>query len=234
LNENSFIGVHSDIGGGYGRNDDYENRLDWIASYRQVPGARIGPSDRAYPGSSNQYRLIARYSEDEVEAIKEAYWKLGYEISEKKYGLKVWLVGKKSVTNTLANVYLRLMHKRAIESEVPFIDLPSGDEYDVPPELTDYWTTLINGETYPSDEEREIYANFVHQSDVDANDRAPIYKPKSYFGDLANEPGEGHIRTIFPNDSTLAIVPEANDNSNANGAEINKENLAEREDGENT
>ncbi|RDX36958.1 hypothetical protein DZA50_02795 [Kangiella sp. HD9-110m-PIT-SAG07] len=168
------------------------------------------------------------YSVAEVEEIKQAYWKLGYEVNEERLGLKVWLVGKKSVTNTLSNVYLRLMHKRATESEVPFDALPGGEEYGVPSELQECWSALMNNESYPSSCEREIYAGFVHQSDVDAEDRAPIYKPKQYFSDLANESDVGEVRTIFPNNSTFAVVPEENDNANANGAEICTDDLASR------
>lgn len=227
LKQQTFIGVHSDLGGGYAKDEgEVENKLDWIAQYREVHGARIGGFDRANPHLSDQYRKVDRYSEAVVEDIKQSYWKLGYEISEERLGRKVWLVGKKNVTNTLSNVYLRLMHKRATAFNVPFDDLPGGEEYDVPSELQEYWSALINNEAYPSSCERDIYANFVHQSDVDAEDRAPIYKPKKYFADLANEPDVGEIRTIFPNDSTFAVVPEENDNQYAEGAEINTDNLA--------
>lgn len=229
LNQQTFIGVHSDIGGGYAEDGgEVENKLDWIAQYRQNHGARIGGYDRAYPHLSDQYRKVDRYSVAEVEEMKQAYWKLGYDISEERIGRKIWLVGKKNVTNTLSNVYLRLMHNRATKSGVPFIELPSDDEHNVPPELCDYWSALLNNNTYPHSSEREIYAGFVHQSDVDDEDRAPIYKPKQYFADLANVPDVGEIRTIFDNDSTVAIVPEENDNANAESAEINTDNLSSR------
>ncbi|GAA4360756.1 DUF2235 domain-containing protein [Kangiella marina] len=229
LNQKTYIGVHSDIGGGYATDEgEIKNKLDWIARYRPVHGARIGGLDRARPDKSNQYRKEERYSEAEIEEIKQAYWKLGYDIREERLGLKVWLVGKKSVANTLSNVYLRLMHQKACQSQVPFEELPEGEEYDIPSELQDYWKSLKDNDSFPRSCEQEIYAKFVHQSDVDDEDRAPIYKPKQYFADLANEPDVGEIRTIFTNDSTLAVAPEANDNVDANGAEICTENLASR------
>lgn len=230
LREQAFIGVHSDIGGGYAEDEgEIENKLEWIAQYREKHGARISSLDRARPHLSNQYEKVERYSSEEVEEIKQAYWMLGYDISEERLGRKVWLVGRKNVTNTLANVYLRLLHNRAVMANVPFSDLPNSEEYAVPTELRDYWSDLLCNTASTSEYEREIYANFVHQSDVDSEDRAPIYKPKKYFGDLANEPDDNHIRTIFPNDSTVAIVPDENDNASADGAEIDTNNLASRD-----
>jgi hypothetical protein len=235
LNQKIYIGVHSDIGGGYAEDEgDIENKLDWIAEYKEVPGARTGGYDRAYPHLSDQYRKVERYTELEIDEIRQAYWKLGYNISEERFGRKIWLVGKKKVTNTLSNVYLRLMHEKAVSAKVPFDDLPRGKEYDIPSELKDYWESVSNGNIYPASRERDIYANFVHQSDIDAEDRAPIYKPTKYFSDLANEPDVGEIRTIFPNDPTFAVQPNENDNMYANGAEINTENLASRRKGKNT
>lgn len=229
LKEQAFIGVHSDIGGGYAEDEgEIENKLEWIAQYREKHGARISSLDRARPHLSNQYEKVERYSKEEVEQIKHAYWMLGYDITEERLGTKVWLVGRKNVTNTLANVYLRLLHNRAVMANVPFADLPNGKEYEVPSELIDYWSDLLGNRTSSAEYEREIYSKFVHQSDVDSEDRAPIYKPKAYFADLANEPDENHQRTTFPNNSTAAIVPEENDNPSAIGAEINTSNLTSR------
>ncbi|WP_223671340.1 T6SS phospholipase effector Tle1-like catalytic domain-containing protein [Kangiella shandongensis] len=249
LNEETFIGVHSDIGGGYGPEDDYENKLEWVARYRnRHPGSR-GLADRRRRRNIGDYEREERFTQEEVDQIKQKYLAQGYDIEEKEINLKVWLVGRKKVDNELAKVYLKLMYNRATGFDVPFEPLPDDDIYQIPDKkdrktgetnpkfcetLARYSNAVLTNQEFPKEFEREIYSKHVHQSDVDDEDRASIFSAKQYGTDLGNEPDENHIRRIFPNDSNLAVVPEANDNSNAEGAEINTENLAEREDGENT
>lgn len=229
LNEQTFIGVHSDIGGGYAPDEgSFENKLEWVAQYRPRHGGRIDARDRLQPDRSRNMVRRERFSTEETEFIRERYEKLGYKINEEIIGTRVWLVGKKEVKLGLANVYLRLMHTRAVMSGVPFLELPSDAEHDVPSELTDFASSVLNNTPFPVEEEQAIYANFVHQSYVDDEDRASIFKPSSYFGDVANEPDENNQRRVFANNSTMAVVPQANDNPNANGAEINTENLSSR------
>lgn len=240
LNEQTFIGVHSDIGGGYGPEEEYENKLEWIAQYRQRHGARIGGFDRLRPDQSNAFRREERFSREEVECIKQEYQAQGYDITEKTMNLKVWLVGKKKVDNELSKVYLHLMYNRAIGFGVPFEPLLDDNIYQIPKEkddktgesnpkfcktLADYFNVVLTNQGFPKESEREIYANHIHQSDVDDEDRASIFSTAQHFTDLGNEPDDEHLRTVFYNDSTLAVVPEANDNVSAEGADINTDNL---------
>lgn len=244
LNEQTFIGVHSDIGGGYGPEDDYENKLEWIARYRNRYPRSRGVSDRRWRMNNGGYERIDRFTKEEVEQIKQKYLAQGYDIEEKEINLRVWLVGKKKVDNELAKVYLKLMHQRATGFDVPFLPLPDDDIYLIPDKkdrvtkednpkfcqtLADYSNAVLTNQEFPKESEREIYSKHVHQSDIDSEDRNFFA-----FSDLAHAPDENHIRRIFPNDSSFAVVPEANDNSNANGAEINTNNLASRRKGKNT
>lgn len=244
LNEQTFIGVHSDIGGGYGPEDEYENKLEWIARYKKKNRGTRGISNISRGINNGDYERIERFTREEVELIKQKYEAQGYEIEEKRVNFKVWLVGKKKVDNELAKVYLHLMHKRATSYEVPFEPLPSDDIYQIPKAkdsktgknnpkfcqtLANYSNAVLNNQQFSKEWEREIYSKHVHQSDIDSEDRDFFA-----FSDLAHAPDENHIRRTFPNDSNFAVVPEANDKSNANGAEINTENLASRREGKNT
>lgn len=243
LNEQTFIGVHSDIGGGYGPENKYENKLEWIARYRnRHPGSR-GLTHRRRNINNGSYERVERFSKEEVERIKQEYRALGYTITEKTIGLKVWLVGTKTVDNELSKVYLHLMHIRAVTAGVPFEPLPGDDIYQLPggednsdndneeklAALKSYYAAIINQRPFHQGYEKEIYAKHIHQSDVDDEDQTSMVSDiKQHFTDKGNEPDENHIRRIFPNDSTFAVVPQANDNPNANGAEINTDNLSSR------
>lgn len=227
LKQQEFIGVHSDIGGGYAEDEgEFENKLARIARLELRHGRRERAFDRVGRVNQDVYRVKYLYSEDEIEAIHQEAERAGYTVTEERRGNAIWLVGKKEVKKQLANVYLRLMHKRAVEAEVPFEPLLDDAEHKIPEDLNDYAKALLGGETTPQVDEVYIYANYVHQSDVDPEDRAPIFKIKSYFGDLANEPSEGHVRVIFGNEPQDAIDPEANDREDAYGAEIDTENLS--------
>lgn len=227
LKQQEFIGVHSDIGGGYAEDEgEFENKLARIARLELRHGQRASAFDRVGRVNQDVYRVKYLYSDDEIETIRQEAERVGYTVTEERRGNAIWLVGKKEVKKQLANVYLRLMHKRAVEAEVPFEPLLDDAEHKIPEDLKDYAEGLLKGEATPQVDEVYIYANYVHQSDVDPEDRAPIFKIKSFFGDLANEPSEGHIRTVFGNEPHKAVDPEANDREDAYGAEINMENLS--------
>lgn len=249
IKQQEYIGVHSDIGGGYGPEekcpeeegiesvcwndesrkeykDKYENKIMRIGRLELRHGRQESWADRV--GDINPDVHYIRYfrSGEEISAAQQRAEAVGYIVEEERRGNSVWLVGRKSVKKQLANVYLQLMHKRAVEAEVPFEPLLDDAEHNIPDDLEEYANTVLNGEAAPQVDELYIYANYVHQSDVDPEDRAPIFKVKSFFGDLANEPDEGEIRTIFDNEPHKAVDPNANDRQDTYGAEINLENLS--------
>jgi hypothetical protein len=113
---------------------------------------------------------------------------------------------------------------KASMSGVPFRTLPNDNEHGIPEDLTDFASAIMNNQHYAQNEQY-IYQKYVHQSEIDAEDRAALYKIKSYVGDLAHAPEESGIRTIFPNNSSEAVIPEENDNPSARGAEINTDKL---------
>ena len=241
LKEQTFIGVHSDIGGGYGPENKYENKLEWIAQYRPRHGRTANAMDRINPEQSRAYQREDRFSRDEIDNIRQEYEALGYNVEEKTINLRVWLVGKKTVDNELAKVYLLLMYNRALMKHVPFDDLPDDNIYQLKDIKNDkgevvkrldtlrkYASTLLAKEQILQDEQLEIYTKHIHQSDVDDEDRASVFNTRQHFTDRGNEPDDDHVRTIFPNNSSFAIVPEENDNPNAEGAEIDTDNLASR------
>lgn len=227
LKQQECIGVHSDIGGGYAADEgEYVNKLARIGRLELRHGQKPSAFDRVGRVNPEVYRVRYLLSEDEVKQIIEQGEQAGYAVTEERRGNSIWLVGKKNVKKELANVYLHLMHKRAVEVGVPFLRLRSNPENNIPEDLEAYGKLIINEESGLQIDEMKIYANYVHQSDVDPEDRAPIFKIKSFFGDLANEPDEGEIRTVFDNEPHKAVDPEANDRRGAYGAEINTENLS--------
>lgn len=215
INEKGFIGVHSDIGGGYSNESedtDIENYLTRISRTQMV--------------SRYSYRTIKLIEDDELAVIKDNYIKQGYTLSERTRGTDKWLYGTKKVTKELANVYLQLMHLKAVMCEVPFDDLPNDAEHRIPGDLSDYGMAVLHDRPLNNINTQHIYSNYVHQSDIDPEDRIAVYRLFSYLEEKAHVPEESGIRTVFDNEPHKAVDPAANDRHDAFGAEINTENLS--------
>lgn len=217
IREKSYVGVHSDIGGGYSNEDDaiVENYIVKIKTLR-----------RTYYSLETKEHLTT----SELEQIKTEYEKLGYTLSEKQRGLDTWLYGTKNVRKELSNVYLRYMYQKALLTGVPFTSLPSDVEHDIPDDLRDYAESVFNSEPFPVDGEQDIYAKYVHQSYVEAEDRNSVLRVKAHFADRANVPESNRVRTVYPNEPHLAVIPEANDNPNEVGSQIDTDHLSSRND----
>lgn len=211
LNQQSFIGVHSDIGGGYSNSEEDSQVSNYLVKIKTIRNNRY------------QFQEVVHLSPAEVQHIKSTYESRGYKVSQRSKGTSIWLYGTKTVKKELANIYMQLMHMKATMSGVPFRSLPSDVEHNIPEDLTDYAMAVFNNEIFPKENERYIYTNYVHQSHIDSEDRGFFA-----FSDLAHLPEESGSRTVFPNDSTLAVVPEENDNVNAVDADISTDNLASR------
>ncbi|WP_223669542.1 phospholipase effector Tle1 domain-containing protein [Kangiella shandongensis] len=216
LKQQTFIGVHSDIGGGYS-NEKEDSEVENLI-------VKIKTFDRSY----YDLEIVEHLTSSELEVIKTEYEQLGYTLSEKHHNGSTWLYGTKSVQKELSNVYLHLMHRKATLAGVPFATLPAGRDYNVPDDLKDYADSVLENKPYPADNERYIYAKYVHQSYVEVEDRASIFRIKSHFSDRSNIPEAGGVRTVYQNKPELAVLPEANDNDKADGAEIDTENLTSR------
>lgn len=215
INEKGFIGVHSDIGGGYSNESedtDIENYLTKISRTQMV--------------SRYSYRTIKLIEANELAVIKDNFIKQGYTLSERTRGYDKWLYGTKKVTKELANVYLHLMHLKAVIREVPFDVLPNDTEHRIPDDLSDYGMAILHDRPLNNINKQHIYSNYVHQSDIDPEDRIAVYKLFSYFEEKAHAPEESGIRTVFNNEPHKAVDPEANDCEDAYGAEIDTENLS--------
>lgn len=216
LKQKSYIGVHSDIGGGYSNeaeDSDFENLIVKVKTYKK---------------SYYDIEVIEHLTTSELEEIKTEYEQLGYTLSLKRHYHSIWLHGTKSVRKELSNVYLHLMYRKAKLAGVPFITLPDDSDYNVPDDLKNYANSVFGGKPYPAQSERYIYAKYVHQSYVDVEDRNSIINIKSHFSDRANVPEANGVRTVYLNNPSLAIVPEANDNDKAYGAAIDTEDLTSR------
>lgn len=215
INEKGFIGVHSDIGGGYSNepeDTDIKNYLIKISRTQMV--------------SRYSYQTITFVEADELASIKDKYIKQGYTLTERTRGYDKWLYGTKKVTKELANVYLHLMHLKAVTCGVPFDSLPDDVEHSIPDDLSDYGLAILHNQPLININIQHIYSNYVHQSDIDPEDRIAVYKLFSYLEEKAHAPEETGIRTIFDNEPHKAVDPEANDRQDTFGAEINTENLS--------
>lgn len=211
INEKSFIGVHSDIGGGYSNEAEDSGISNLLVKIKTTRRTRYSIEE------------IEHYTASEIDNIRRLYEQKGYKVSEKQRRGSTWLYGTKTVSNDLAKVYMQLMHMKAMISGVPLKDLPNNDDHNIPEDLTDYALSVLNNHAFPKENEQYIYRNYVHQSHIDSEDRGFFA-----LSELAHAPEESGNRTIFANDSSLAIVPEENDNPNAGGPEISTDNLASR------
>lgn len=217
INEKGYIGVHSDIGGGYSNESedtDIENKLVIISRREMI-------SRYSY-----SYREVKLIEDNELDNIRSQYIREGYRVTEKWIGVNKWLYGTKKVTKELANVYLQLMHLKAVICGVPFDDLLNDQEHRIPDDLSDYALSILHEQPLSNIDTQHIYSKYVHQSDIDPEDRAAIFRIKSYMSELAHAPEESGIRTVFDNEPNRAVDPEANDREDAYGAEINTDNLA--------
>lgn len=215
INEKGFIGVHSDIGGGYSNESedtDIENKLVVISRREMI--------------SRFSYREVKLIEDNELDNIRRRYIREGFSLTEKWIGVNKWLYGTKKITKELANVYLQLMHLKAIICKVPFDVLPNDPEHRIPEDLSDYGMALLYDQPLTNIDIQHIYSKYVHQSDIDPEDRIALYRLFSYLEEKAHAPENSGIRTVFNNEPHKAINPYANDKQDAYGAEINTENLS--------
>lgn len=91
----------------------------------------------------------------------------------------------------LSRVAMAAMHRQAIETGVPFLDLPSGGEYAIPPELQPIGQRIISGEHVTGDSARFVVNNFAH---ISAN-------PDS----IGMSGEEDRIRVAYPNRAGEAV-----------------------------
>ncbi|MBK4216915.1 DUF2235 domain-containing protein [Paracoccus caeni] len=64
----------------------------------------------------------------------------------------------------LSRVAMAAMHRRALELGVPLLDLPSTEEYTIPPDLRPIGQRIIAGEEVGGADARFVVNNFVHVS----------------------------------------------------------------------
>lgn len=64
----------------------------------------------------------------------------------------------------LSRVAMAAMHRRALELGVPLLDLPTSEEYTIPPDLRPIGQRIIAGEEVAGADARFVVNNFVHVS----------------------------------------------------------------------
>lgn len=192
--EYSFIGVHSDIGGGYGEQKKEKHSM-FLKTFE------------SWGGSSSELERKARlYGEQELAKLKESgmllssswYVDLRISGSESEFAgnmfiIAVYLKANRVVSNDLATVTLYLMHEEATREHVPFKPLTES----IPESVKNYYVfakankkhanvyaTMLDG---PS-----IKINNVHHSAVDPAGIYTNYRgDTSLYDKLVNDSADG-------------------------------------------
>lgn len=199
-----YLGVHSDIGGGYAAkfNDDQSDVLAFVGSKSFI---------RSKTTAIEQYRQQQLAKGYYVDVITE-YGALGVLKTVRSYDQRI-------VKPDLSKVCLHLMHMEAIKHPLltPFDDLPGSREFNVPADLNGYLTYVkkrpASAESYASGnseaemKEREnIYKNYVHRShgksfEADGlKKRASMFPRRKWLGFGAYE------RKEFDNEPQKAVL----------------------------
>ena len=195
-----MIGVHSDIGGGYGV--DFMN--EGIDKQNLV-------AEKYFLG--NESKEMKRYRE---KAESEGNF---VETSKSKANVlpginSVYVVtvySKRDIHPELHIVALHILHQQALKYAVPFEDLPCSPEFQVPEELEEYRDYAVNhpsqvmsydGELTPA----EIREQYVHRSHGNSVSRDGWVKSvsESPLRKRWWKPGE-YERTVFDNEPAKAI-----------------------------
>jgi len=187
----NFLGVHSDIGGGYPERKSEKHQI---------------PLPKVFTGSKglgnllhNQKAATRAYGEKEIARLKKeknllGKWyvevdtttHMGYRPDE----YRAYLKRNKIVNNDLSDVTLHLMHEEAVNSKVPLNPITT----EIPESMKYYYAYVkenkIHAYTYAEKADgHKINMNYVHHSAVD-----PAGISTNYYGD------RGVINILF-NDS---------------------------------
>lgn len=195
MEEIEVVGVHSDVGGGYGTKpqmtiDRIEQRtLNYFATgvawqETMLKKKQILLDEAKNRGLTLEYERSVTHANSEV---TDHYW----------------LTKKRVVKPGLSNVYLHMMYKKAEGSTVPLIQLKdefiqnNSERFGFPQELLDL---LENNLITPKDYTK-LYDQFVHMSHRDWEDAD---KEKRYIAHYPNSDGK---RTIYYSNLNKAIKP---------------------------
>ncbi|NOR56489.1 MAG: hypothetical protein GQ531_09795 [Sulfurovum sp.] len=185
--EYSFMGVHSDIGGGYGE-EKTELHSMYLKEYiGYIPSLK---KDARLYGE----RKLAELRAKGMNLASSWYVDVHEGTQQRGYGIcTVYLKANRVVSNDLATITLDLMYREAIRNNVPFKGL---DEV-IPTSLQKYYTHAVTNKmkAYAYEKENDgknIKLNYVHHSAVDPANLFSKYKGNTSLGDkLFNDSADG-------------------------------------------
>ncbi len=194
-------GAHSDIGGGYG-----ENHVEsvFVEEFQLTGWDGMVSRLREQAVEEKKREIGARYVQDkwiEFDDIEDAI--LIRPNGDMLGGYNVFLK-RPWIDNRLSRVSLHLMHKKAIDSGVPFsVTLPNNEDYQIPSDLLALKNTLLARAAPDAGMLSKIKRNYVHHSanitPVDANILPAV---ENFI--RPNVAREGNVRVVFDNDSSQA------------------------------
>jgi len=157
--ELTFLGVHSDIGGGY--EDEVEEEYfpfsldDTLENHEKIEKAR------------KNYWEVKKYTAETARLISKVH---SYYTFTKK----------RKVTNDLSKVTLHLMHEEALKYDVPFKDIPNKKDYKLTTHVKKYYEYIKKNKRAAINfifEDKSIN-KYRHFSGVDTFKRNSRYKGK--------------------------------------------------------
>ena len=189
-----YIGVHSDIGGGYA--EDYNQE-----------GLDIDIIDRKYFNKNSEKKLIhleAHKAQQQGYQVKLESLSHSARISSPNVVMTIFK--KRFVLQDLAKVTLHLMHEEAQAKGVPLEALPTDDSYSIPKELEAYYqhAKKHKGGSTGFRSAGEIKEKWAHRSHYDWNDQSD---PGRKISNPARIVGGKMAREVFPNKPGKAITP---------------------------
>ncbi len=189
-----YVGVHSDVGGGYAENYNQE-------------GLDIDIIDKKHFNKNKEKKLIRlEIHKAQQQGYQVKIEPLAHSARVSSVNVVMTIFKKRFVLQDLAKVTLHLMHEEARDKGVPLEDLPTDDSYSIPKELEAYYqhAKAHKGDTTGFRGAAAIKEKWAHRSHYDWNDKPD---PGRKISNPARIVGGKMEREVFPNKPAKAITP---------------------------
>lgn len=162
-----MVGVHSDIGGGYDPSVRNDQRGSFEFEHEDYPGlptylSRNWGLDANRPtGSNTQFRSVGADTESPDTLVTELQGGMQFYDWDQPISTFSW-----TCEHGLQFVSLHLMHKKAVDAGVPFLDLTTGnvgEDVSMDDTLSAYYSALLTG-SVRSEQTMAIRLRYSHVS----------------------------------------------------------------------
>ncbi len=174
--EYTFMGVHSDIGGGYSKVKTEKHEL----KFKDIK--ETGLSDSALKARGQEFGEKKLEIFRANDRLLSPFWKVETAVWNDK--VKVKLKAERKINNRLANVTLHILYEEAVKYDVPFrVPLPNDDNHNIPDYLESYYNYAKESKAsaykyLDKDDGKLIKRDYIHHSAVD-----PLFIDTCYIGD---------------------------------------------------